>query len=772
MIAFLRTLQENRINNYAIIAASDRDTILQTAYADKVIYIRKRKQLCLQEICMAVNLAMDTYKEQKCMIVPSTEALNRFLLKNREIFENNHCIIPLVEESLYESISDKEKFWEICRERGLCTPDILDAGSAYQSPFVAKPKKYFGRDGKAYSPVIIKTQKDFLEFKKNYNEEDFTYQEYINGESYYLLFYFGKDKTVYKFSQVNYAQQPGGKSILAAGCCDLHLNESVTSGYEALFLELGFYGLVMVELRKSGNEFYMIEANPRFWGPSQLFCDAGYNFFEILLRDYGYLEQIPERKINNQARYLWSGGFQGELMKDKKCMWFGNGKSEVKENIRSFLEYDIYHHQDTLNIFHQESGRKKTHTQFVEKAVVVSVGMGHGQVEFIKRLKHFNYQVAAFGKGKNAKEAKELADYSAEIDTQDAESAIAWIDSLGVKVIGVGSYAGGKAVYTVQRLSNYYHVSTSIPEELLVGANKISQQKLYEKYGLSTIKTWKITEISIEDLEKTGAESFILKPSVGRGSEGIKVVDKGELENCLKKEIADKEEIVQVVHKGIEYRCIIIVQHKKVKLLAPIKRQSYRDSVFLGVLRYSDTHKNVLERFIEEFIEKSGICNAIIKADIIVSEASIDVIEMDIGVGGGTYYKTFVSHIYGRSLMDEYIRLITDQEVKDFEVAEPDLRMDYIFNQKNFPIDYNIIECENLLKKKLGECEIIINQLHPENRGGYSSNADFIFTVIYKEDKNAKEEFFVDSYVNDNLFYKECESYAVREGKKISGEKC
>jgi hypothetical protein len=36
----------------------------------------------------------------------------------------------------------------------------------------------------------------------------------------------------------------------------------------------GFYGLVMIEVKEYDNQFYMIEANPRLWGPSQLILDA------------------------------------------------------------------------------------------------------------------------------------------------------------------------------------------------------------------------------------------------------------------------------------------------------------------------------------------------------------------------------------------------------------------------------------------------------------------------------------------------------------------
>lgn len=70
------------------------------------------------------------------------------------------------------------------------------------------------------------------------------------------------------------------------------------------------------------------------------------------------------------------------------------------------------------------------------------------------------------------------------------------------------------------------------------------------------------------------------------------------------------------------------------------------DTAFLGVLKYSGEHRELLENFIKKFIQKTNIVNTIMKADIIVSpEKDIHVIEMDIGVGGGTYYKEFVSEL-------------------------------------------------------------------------------------------------------------------------------
>lgn len=386
--------------------------------------------------------------------------------------------------------------------------------------------------------------------------------------------------------------------------------------------------------------------------------------------------------------------------------------------------------------------------------VIVSVGMGLGQVEFIRYLKKQGFSVAAFGKGENAQEAIELVDYYAEIDTKDAEGAIRWLDSLGVNVVAIGSYAGGGAVYTVQKLSTYYNTPTRLPQEVMVGNDKKEQQKFCERYNLSSILTWMGDEISAEDVERCTFNEYILKPKKGRGSEGIHYLTKEELICWIRnRDKSTLDCVIQSVCRGNEYRCALIVQDGKIKMLAPILRKSYKDTVFLGVLKYTEREVEKLQFFFEEFVNKAGIKNSIIKTDVIVSNNRVDVIEMDIGVGGGGYYKTFLSRIYGRDLMADYVRLITGRPVVEYKVCNPNLRMDYVFNHSSQKVSYDLQHCIKELGSVLGKCEILTNRLHPENKGGFASNADFIFTVIYEDGERVNSEFFVDEFVNEHLLY-------------------
>lgn len=357
VISFLRTLEKCCLD-YKIIASGLKDPIWHSRYNKNIAYIRKKQELEVEEIVQAIyNINPEG---EKCFIAPSTEYLNRFLLNNREIFEKNNCIIPLVDKNIYELVSDKKRFSDLCEEYKIYSPKEISTIEKFDKPLIAKPKYYVSSDGGIYAPQFLLDERAYADFIEKHNAEDFVFQEFLpGGISYYLLFYFSRNGKVYAFSQQNLAQQPGGKSILAAVSSEWHLDKKIVAPYINMFKQIDFFGMVMVEIRNYENNNYMIEANPRFWGPSQLFFDAKYNFFEFLLNDYGILKPCPEEKaLRTPTFYFWSGGTKEEILADNDCVWHQGGKEFFERHHDDFNKADIYKRNDTMNIYKMEELKK------------------------------------------------------------------------------------------------------------------------------------------------------------------------------------------------------------------------------------------------------------------------------------------------------------------------------------------------------------------------------------------------------------------------------
>jgi len=292
ILSLIRTLENINID-YIYVLEQDNDPILNTIYTKNI--------LKLKNFIQNIEIIKKKYSYKKYVIIPPSETKNIKLLNNKNIFSDD-IIIPLVDKELYKKISNKHAFYNTCVDYKIVVPKIYKNVNNTVLPFVAKPFTNIVKD-KKLKPILIFNKKQLDNFKKNHNTENYFCQEYVDGKSYYLLYYFYKDGSCLKFSQQNIVQQPQGGSIVAARPSNIH-NDNISELYEKMFKSLNFRGLVMVDLMKRGNKFYMIEANPRLWGPSQLFVDNGVNLFEALLYDYGVINKKPTVLQNQNQNYL------------------------------------------------------------------------------------------------------------------------------------------------------------------------------------------------------------------------------------------------------------------------------------------------------------------------------------------------------------------------------------------------------------------------------------------------------------------------------------
>lgn len=343
LIAFLRVCRTYNVPIY-IIAKDKSDPIFSTMYAGQVVFVRESSDLsCLPEICQ--NL-MSQYHLDEAVFLPSTEYLNRYLQANRHIFHKLRIKIPLIPPPLYDRLSDKSSFRDMCIEYGLPTTKVYSTLDSIEYPCVLKPHTYWSYSGK---PIVILNSG---QIPRDFSKEWFI-EQYIPGDSYYLLYYFRNDGTYVAYSQKNLIQQNGGGSMLCACQSTLH-HHPICRQYAEMFISERVTGLIMVEVKEHNGKYIMIEANPRLWGPSQFFVDAGIPFFEEFLFDCGFniKNNISLTEPSEPIYYFWEGGFSKERHDEK---YYSMGRAVLSQKLSILRKYDVFNRPDTLNLYTTES---------------------------------------------------------------------------------------------------------------------------------------------------------------------------------------------------------------------------------------------------------------------------------------------------------------------------------------------------------------------------------------------------------------------------------
>ena len=353
VVALCRKLTLMEIQFY-IIALSENDPILFSDYSDNVKAIRKREQLDLKEALQLVSKIKTETGSNTLTIAPSSEFLNHFLLNNRKSLEEIGCRIPLVKKELYLLITSKHSFSKLCKEHDLRVPLQCNLNGTTNFPFVAKPFINITKEGKSLYPYIIKDKSDLDRFLWKENKNDFYFEEFVCGASYYLLLQISSDASVKSFSQKNILQQADGKSIILAEPSDIHAHPGSQKIIKML-QAVGFTGLIMIEVRKVNEDLCVIEANPRLWGPLQLLEDNDSRILSGYITDILQLEHhAAERERGTQRKnYFWFNGFVEMVFKNKQVTNFLNDRSTLLLVLKNIAN-DVYLRKDTLKIFFYE----------------------------------------------------------------------------------------------------------------------------------------------------------------------------------------------------------------------------------------------------------------------------------------------------------------------------------------------------------------------------------------------------------------------------------
>jgi hypothetical protein len=355
IVTFCRELKALNLP-FVIIACLENDPVFYTKYKKYVGAIRVKQELEPEDVKRCIQSVQRKNKNLSFIICPSSEFLNIFLLDNQSFFESLGCSIPLVSSTIYELVSNKDSFSKLCKDNGISVPKRYSIDKI-SYPCVAKPKKNIGSNNKTLYPYILQDMDECKKIKSKQNTEEYYFEEYIDGASYYILLYLSKSGKVIKFSQKNLIQQAGGKSIVLARSSKIH-NQEIADQFINILHKVNFTGIIMIEVKHRNGEYFLIEANPRLWGPSQLFVDAGIPIFKTFINDFLDPAKYNNKVIiNEDAVYLWFNGLLSTLLSSQKLAWHFLKPTFPLLYILQFLNKDVYLRPDTINYFFKELSR-------------------------------------------------------------------------------------------------------------------------------------------------------------------------------------------------------------------------------------------------------------------------------------------------------------------------------------------------------------------------------------------------------------------------------
>lgn len=354
VVSFCRFLKLHGLRAH-LIAINSKDPIFLTDYSEWVHSTRESLDLEINRCIEYFKIIKKDFDYHSLMLAPTSEYLNRFFLSNNNIIEKEMVSIPLVNIASYKRISDKYSFRNLCREYGLAVPHLVNH-NLDKFPFVAKKKVYDACPRSQAKPYLIFNELDHKKFSENEIENDFYFERLIEGESNYLFYYVSPSGLVLSHSQQNLIQQANGKSIIAARPSGIH-NEPIGKQYSDLFLSLNFHGLVMVEVRKYRNRYYMIEANPRFWGPLQFVVDNQPSMIKQFLLDQGISTNGEAKYIDRKTdcyNYFWYGGYVLDKIKGNSPTFHQYDESVFNEALPNWMSADVFLQKDSIQLFRSE----------------------------------------------------------------------------------------------------------------------------------------------------------------------------------------------------------------------------------------------------------------------------------------------------------------------------------------------------------------------------------------------------------------------------------
>jgi hypothetical protein len=370
VLGFLRALRLCGERAHIVARTLD-DRILRTRYRKDVAWIRPDHSLSLETFFGCVRRVRENAGERTLVVLPSTEYFNAFLLKHRADIEGMGCEIPLVDASIYERLTGKRSSTDLFAAAGFAVPGEWTGVRDAPLPFVAKPLRNASRTGRSLYPWLLENRAQLEAFERQTEAGEFFFQEYVHGESLYLLMYLPRaGGPALTWSQRNLLQQPDGKSMLLAEPADFHRSDTAQRLVQVL-RDTGFHGLGMIEMIKSARGDVFIEMNPRIWGPVQFCLDQHQPLLQAFIGEslHGDPARFMQRRgASSRKKYFWLGGLADTLAAGKQPDWHTRKRS-TSAVILGGIASDVYLRMDAWRCFIHDlkqafkAGRQRERTQ-------------------------------------------------------------------------------------------------------------------------------------------------------------------------------------------------------------------------------------------------------------------------------------------------------------------------------------------------------------------------------------------------------------------------
>ena len=268
------------------------------------------------------------HKDEKILLVSSTENYIELISKNREYLENKFYF-NYPDKEIIDSLINKEEFYKKYMNNGIIDlpktiyydlrhNEKLNIDFSY--PIIVKPANvvmyrhmdFIGKN-KIYK---VETEDELIKIIDNIRlggyRDTLIIQEYIEGDDSSLfdsVVYASKDKKVKRITLAQIGLQEhtkelvGNAAVLINGYNEFNNSEEIIEKVRLLSEKIGITGFAEFDLKydKKDNKFKLLEINPRQGRSSYYLTTAGCNLIEILYKDLILKEDINYEVLQKQV---------------------------------------------------------------------------------------------------------------------------------------------------------------------------------------------------------------------------------------------------------------------------------------------------------------------------------------------------------------------------------------------------------------------------------------------------------------------------------------